>query len=804
MKVDRLQKWMGRMGTGLASEIGKTTGKPIVRRAAFLLLRFVMGLLLSQAIVFKEYAPFGVGFVAAGGVGVSGLFGLLGALSGYMFLWDVSSGLKYIAISVLVFATGFVFQNTSAARKNLFPSLISLVSTAFVGVVFLAADGFTLTKTLLFATELILISGSAYFFKGALRRTGEQLPEEGVPASLKRLVSLLLLISCLFLSLSQITLFSYLSPARFVAMLLVMLLAYRGGIGAGSAVGLSIGAALDLATGTPFYAMTYGLTGLIGGAFQGTGKLACACVCVVVTAISTLWTGDGTLRLFVMLETFVASVLFMLVPDGALPALTLSPPKRAVEEMGMGRVRDHVRRRLKSSSAAFRELYESLMGTFSELSRTNDEDIATVFDRTSDRICKRCALVGVCWDREALATFHALSDTASAMIAHGSLEPTDFPPYFSARCMNFSRFVSVGNEELAALMYRRQYKARLRQSRMQLCQQYAELSRMLDALAGDVSENLTFDWPAEDQVGRYLQKRGIQGRVSVSVDSSHRTRVDIQAPDLTELYTERKKTVRDLSTMLGVRLGQPEQEKGPALERMSLVEAEPLAVSLGVAEHKKQGQSVSGDSNTYFKTEDGRLVVLLSDGMGSGREAALESRMAVRLLERFLRAGVQPETALGTLNSALVLRGEEQLGFVTIDLLIINLITGEAVFFKYGASPSYVKKGRKISRVASGALPVGLADTNTLPLLDVTKIKLGQGEVVLMVSDGVVDANADGWLQNTLSDWGEGTTRELAGQVLETGMREVGRGDDMTVMAVRVCRRRAQGDEQTEEVDAVC
>ncbi len=51
------------------------------------------------------------------------------------------------------------------------------------------------------------------------------------------------------------------------------------------------------------------------------------------------------------------------------------------------------------------------------------------------------------------------------------------------------------------------------------------------------------------------------------------------------------------------------------------------------------------------------LYLLLSDGMGSGQEAHREAALTVRLLEQFLRAGIEAAPALKTLNSALALLG---------------------------------------------------------------------------------------------------------------------------------------------------
>ena len=117
-------------------------------------------------------------------------------------------------------------------------------------------------------------------------------------------------------------------------------------------------------------------------------------------------------------------------------------------------------------------------------------------------------------------------------------------------------------------------------------------------------------------------------------------------------------------------------------------------------------------------------------------QANRESTLALRLLEQFLQAGVDTEHALVTLSSALALRGEEAGGFTTIDLLQVDLFTGDGVVFKLGAAPTYVRKGGTVRRIVGAALPAGLsADQRTAP--DRFPLHLSPGDCVLMVSDGV-------------------------------------------------------------------
>ena len=773
----------GQTAVSLFPPLRDLLGKRGVVRGTFVFARFGAGFFLSQAVVLNGYAPFGVGWVAAGGAGLTGLAGLLGSLLGYAFFWSLAEGLKYMAISILVFASLLILQDTTLAQKPFFRPFVCLTCSGFVGIVFVASDGFAPLAVLFFVTELLLIAGSGYFFHMALSTTQQGADDVNPPRSLRRVFGWLLLIACLILALSQFTLWGQLSPARAAALLLILLLARQEGLGAGSCAGLAIGAALDLGGGHPFFSMCYGLSGLMGGLFYRAHRLLSISVCVLTTALAVLWTGDGALRLSVLLESFVASVLFMLFPDRPLFHF-IAKSQTPDDPLWKHRLRDQSVQRLRRTADSFRDLYGSLSGAATAPQNYNDENIATIFDRTADKVCKTCALSSLCWDRESYSTYQALSDTASVMLEKGHLESADFPAYFSSRCLHFEKFLSAANNELVALLYRRQYARRMQESRTQVCRQYAELSQILEQEASLLTAPYTFDWGSEKKLAAYLEAKQVEARVAVFSGTDERLHVEIAGSDLSALTQNRTKTLHDLTTLLDRALGEPEHRRSPSGESLTLLEAEPYIATLGVAAHKKEGQPVSGDCMTYFKTESGLFYILLADGMGSGEEACRESVRATRLLERFLRAGVSPETALRTLNAALILQNAQEPGFVTLDLLAINLLKGELIFYKYGAAPSYLKKGRAITRVVGSALPAGLNPEEPSFPLDVTRLPVSAGECILLCSDGVADPAGDEWLQDLFAAWEDGLPKDLARRVLREGVVQRGRQDDMTVIAI--------------------
>ena len=182
------------------------------------------------------------------------------------------------------------------------------------------------------------------------------------------------------------------------------------------------------------------------------------------------------------------------------------------------------------------------------------------------------------------------------------------------------------------------------------------------------------------------------------------------------------------------------------------------------------------------------MFVLLCDGMGSGEAAQRESALAVRLLEDFLRSGMESAAALRTVNSALALRNEETGAFTTVDLLRLDLYTGQGELCKLGAAPTYLRKKGTVSRISGAALPAGLAQGGAGP--DVTRLELGEGDCVVLVSDGISDAGEDQWLRELVTGFDGASPKDLARAVMEESEKRVGAADDRTAVVIALKKRK--------------
>lgn len=197
-----------------------------------------------------------------------------------------------------------------------------------------------------------------------------------------------------------------------------------------------------------------------------------------------------------------------------------------------------------------------------------------------------------------------------------------------------------------------------------------------------------------------------------------------------------------------------------------------FALELGISSRSLQG--CCGDACLSFEGVGTRHYVLLCDGMGTGPEARQAGENAAALLGQYLRAGFPPPAALRSFNSLCALTATG--GWSTVDLLEVDLASGSAALYKWGAWPSYLIRQGQLKKIGTAGPPPGLSQ---LAREAVERLSLGGGEVLILLSDG---AGEEGLLRHDCDCSGTDTAK-MAEMILE---RSAQRFDDATVAVVRL------------------
>lgn len=740
-----------------------------------------LGAILSSAQVFGRCAPFGVAAVAAAGPGLAGLGTLIGAALGYLyFLGTGGGGLHYGAAAVLTFSLLVALHDFSITRRRWFAPATAALLCAITRFTSITMRGFLAVDVIFYCTEIFLVAGAVYCYREAVNAQLQSPGQLGTLTQSQRLGTMALGGSVL-IALSGVLILGEYSLGRALAAMAVMVLARRGA-NMGLMSGVGMGLAMDLASGRgPYYIMAYAVAGALAGLGWRHRKIFTAIAYVAANGAVVLWTWESGMRLPLLYEVFAASVLFMLLPrrfsEVATQMLSVPRPKHAEWE----KAKEVAAMRMKKTASAFRELYESIRDTF-RAENASTEDVAVIFHRTAERQCRKCQAREVCWQRDFQTTQGALNDATGPMMERGRLLAEDFPGHFRNRCLYLPDFIAAANEELVAFLYRKQYQGRMRESRAALCRQYAELDRILGRAAVELSAELTPDLPREAKLRNFLRLRGLPEDGTAYYDEAGHLRVE--TPDSPELRSPEGR--EKLSRVLGVSLREPESREG----RLRFIQAEPFRAVAGVAGRNKEGETVSGDTGTWFRREDGLLCILLCDGMGSGVKAREESALAVRLLQNFLKAGVEPEAALCTVNAALALKGEETGGCTTVDLLTVELYTGLCCVYKFGAAPTYLRQKGDVRRIGGVSPPAGLM-TGEEVRPDITRFRGEAGDWIVLLTDGITGGEEDTWLREAMSAFDGVSPGVLAERVLTKSGEEQRGADDSTVIAVRLESRKA-------------
>ena len=199
-------------------------------------------------------------------------------------------------------------------------------------------------------------------------------------------------------------------------------------------------------------------------------------------------------------------------------------------------------------------------------------------------------------------------------------------------------------------------------------------------------------------------------------------------------------------------------------------------LSLGVRAVGLRGDTLCGDAGACFQVRTLQYV-LLCDGMGTGAGAKADAEEAISLLRAMITAGFAAPEAMALLNELYLLRGDGC--FSTIDLLELDLCTAEGVLYKWGAAPSYLKKGGNVKKIGTASPPPGLGVGEEHRTGGV-RLSLQRGELLVLTTDGVPEAACEQYLRTC----GALSPRELAAGVVACASES--EPDDRTAAAVQL------------------
>jgi len=427
---------------------------------------------------------------------------------------------------------------------------------------------------------------------------------------------------------------------------------------------------------------------------------------------------------------------------------------------------------ISSTFGQLGEMFDSLSETLRLPERHEVDQIAR---SSCNEVCSDCATFALCYGRVKDSSFERLVRSGVRM---GHVTKKDLPGVLLDNCEKLDTITTKINTQLATLTSRR----RREDKTTAFASGYTSLAKVLeDKQRTQASEN-TQDQDATDKVQALLQEKKLKFD-SVSVFGARLRRLVICGVDAKLAAFFYDSCLADLESLLGCRLSDATIEQEGGYYTLTATSVAKFTTEFHYSAKNKKGERMCGDTIHTFSA-DSYFYTMLADGMGSGREAALVSRITCAFAEKLTECGGSLTSTVESINNFIMTQNFECSS--TIDLLQLDLQSGEANFIKSGAAPSLIVRGGSVYKVSSKSMPIGLtkecnAELITMPLED--------GDIVVMISDGVAsDFESSLWLAKFVCAKQDEGVRldELSKHIIEHATDESRRPDDMTVGLVRV------------------
>lgn len=743
-------------------------------------------------IVFGAY-PLGIATVAflPRGVWVA----LIGAVVGSLSLGG--TGVIHAIIAVIVVFLRTVISGGEKGKGGAFSEpLVLKVSAAaigaFVSAVYQALlEDFSVASLLYGGFSVLLAAGFTFVFSGICDAGisfsevvfGKRNLFSGVRGEKER-VSLYIFQATflLFIFLISISLKGYnvlgISPAYIFSSAITLIISRRFG----TVRAMTVGFVSSLGISS-VYSVAFALVGLGSGLLFSAGMTYALIGAGALLSVWSVYTG-GSLGFLSTFPEYVTATLLV------APLIKKMHAEKENKESGIEERQD-ARDMVNSAALAYKNSSESLSAGLAEAlgqlsvslkSLSEGDEVISVGDYREITIdcvrafCRDCLYYSSCICENPAPCVENIEEIATKLARKERLfaDDTSLVPKY---CHNADRLFDEITRSAAELEAER-YKSRKVEAIADGCELFARL--ISEAQAYDERERRQ-NTALSEKLSEVFENNGLSGG-SVKVFGERKKYFIGAAEDRDGSLVTSPKFHKDIEECASVRLGVPEYYRRGSIALFECASSPLYSVQFATVGRIADGESESGDTAISFES-DGHFYSLIADGMGCGRAAHRTSNFTADFLSRMCKYSVSKTTAFHILNHVIKNRSEECSS--SVDLFDFDLITGEAIFYKCGAAPSFVKRDSSIFRIRSETAPIGL-----MKGIDAEKVRVQvkPGDHIIMVSDGVCQGfEESAWLIELLSKEPPTDLREYAEKILRMAIEKSGCADDMSISVAKVC-----------------
>lgn len=771
---------------------------------------YLVSFMLSLVSLNGEFSIFSISILGACFASSVPLLGIITvSFIGNLIKFGIGGALGYFLTALVTIVSLFIIKPRYNERernekikigKNIF------ISTLLVQTVQFAMSTFTLYDVLSAITVSILALVFYKIFVNSVILIQEIYKKRAF--SIEEVIGASVLLSIAVCGLGDLNIFG-LNICNILSILIVMVLGWENGILVGATSGVTIGVTLGVITGTePIMITAYAISGLIAGLLNRFGKIGVAIGFIIGNIVLAYVSNGYTIELIHFKEILIASIGLLAVP----PTFRID----LEEFIGNGKFLPVVPSRALNKS---KEVATSLNNVSEAI-----QEMATTYkveeNKTQEEIIAKNKQIfvaellnnldsqkeNILYEDLSNAEGTIVNEIFKYMIEKQEIDRANLLKIF-ALCNSY--IIGFEDEEISKkleedisqiiriinLSYKVSktdfiWQKKVEQNQKNIKKQLNEVSKAIESMAKGIETDIKIEEKYEEQKAQIIELLSQKNITIEDIAIKHKNRYFIEIYLVENIETAKMETIEQILTKVL-------KEKivlnyDASTEKvLNFISEDKYKMALGMASATKSKSEQSGDSILNIRLKDGKYLVAISDGMGTGKEAKKSSMQALKMLENLLLSGFDKDTSLKLINTSLMNKNIET--FATLDIAIIDLYEGNIEFIKSGACPTYIKNKKRIQLIKSKSLPTGIVENSDVETFD-KDIK--SGDIVLMCSDGILDSNIEYknkelWVKYMLEDIETTNTQKISELILNEaidnnyGMAK----DDMSIIVFRIIEK---------------
>ena len=792
-----------------------------------MVLLYIVSFLLSFVSfgINKELAPFGIAIIVAilSNCIPIGIVSIL-VIVGNSIAFGGSSTLKLLLTLLLVFVSILIkspkySEDSNEKRKLGTRIFISSLIVQIAQILFKEV----MVYDLLFC---FIYSIAAYIFYKIFVNSINVITNIGEKRaySIEEVLGASLMVAIGICAIGNVSIYGY-SIKNILCILIVLIMGWKNGVLVGATAGVTIGSVVGIIGGAePVIIATYAMSGMVAGIFNRLGKIGVIIGFILGNILLSYSTNGNTSYIIAIQEILIASLGLLAIPKKMKIDIEDLYPQVKLLPDGQGRALEEDSETIYKLNSMSETIFE-MAKTYKEAAATivdeeelkkQEEDNFTIFERELENEIEGMEQ-NILFDDIYNPEDNLLEDIFELLLEKEKItrrdlldmlaEHNNYIIGYDKEFINNSveqdieQMVKMINYSYKVSKLSFIWKKKLDENKKAVSNQLEEVSKAIGALADEIQKEDEDPFIKEkEQIKILLQEKEIElQNISIKKETSGRIKVTLYTDtceNVEKPACDVKKMGKILSKVFNENMILQKQECGLRLKNSicsyTYFSEDKQSLQIGIAKTTKSGSNISGDTLLQTKLEDGKYLIALSDGMGSGKDARKASKTAITMLEKLLSSGFDKDSSLRLINSILNAIGEEDM-YATLDIAVLDLYAGNLEFIKNGACPTYVKNGRNVQILKSLSLPTGILNDIDLVVYDKD---LQEGDILVMCSDGILESseeytNKELWLKFMLEEIETDDMQKIADIILQEaidnnyGMPK----DDMTVIVAKVKKK---------------